>query len=50
MINPLTQRIVYDDEEDWRASDLNLLQMATTIVPFSKVNRALERIETSIEA
>ena len=46
----LIQRIVYDDEEDWRASDLNLLQMATTIVPFSKVNRALERIETSIEA
>ena len=43
------QRIVYDDEEDWRSSDLSLLQMATTIVPFSNVKRALERIETSIE-
>ena len=45
----LIQRIVYDDEEDWRSSDINLLQMATTIVPFSKVNKALERFENSIK-
>lgn len=33
--NPdIIQRIVYDDEERWAPSDLNLLRMAATIVLF----------------
>jgi hypothetical protein len=43
--NPLIeQRIVYDDEDKWSASDLNLLQVGATIVPFSKANEVIRRV------
>ena len=38
------QRLVYDDEEHWNAADLNLLQMAATLVPFSNVGSSLDRL------
>lgn len=33
----LIQRITYDDQEEWDSADLNLLQMAATLVPFSQL-------------
>lgn len=32
----IIQHLVYDDEENWKAADLNLLQTVTTIVPLSQ--------------
>lgn len=41
----LEQRIVYDDEEDWKPEDLNLLQVgAPIVVPFSKAANVLGRL------
>lgn len=31
----IVQRMVYDDQEEWRSADLNLLQMAAPLVPIS---------------
>jgi hypothetical protein len=43
--NPnIIQRIVYDDEDDWLAADLNLLQVGATAVPFSRAGEVIERI------
>ncbi len=43
--NPnIIQRIVYDDEDDWSAADLNLLQVGATAVPFSRAGEVIERI------
>jgi hypothetical protein len=42
--NHVQQRIVYDDQEEWRAEDLNLLQMAATLVPLSKFRREVREI------
>jgi hypothetical protein len=43
--NPnIIQRIVYDDEDDWSAVDLNLLQVGATAVPFSRAGEVIERI------
>lgn len=39
----IIQRLVYDDEEEWKAADLNLLQMASTLVPFSRLTASLDR-------
>jgi hypothetical protein len=45
MNDPLIeQRIVYDDDEDWRPADLNLLQVGATVVPFSQSSAVIERI------
>jgi hypothetical protein len=41
----IIQRIVYDDEQEWDSADLNLLQMAATLVPYSKFERSLSRLE-----
>ena len=43
----ILQRIVYDDRNNWhwRAADLNLLQMAATIVPFSESEQVLQRFQ-----
>lgn len=41
----LIQRIVYDDEEEWDTADLNLLQMAATLVPYSGFAQALSRLQ-----
>lgn len=40
----ILQRIVYDDRHDWPASDLNLLQTAATIVPFSRSEQMLRNL------
>ncbi len=37
----IVQRMVYDDQEEWRSADLNLLQMASTLVPLSGLEAAL---------
>jgi hypothetical protein len=43
--NPLIdQRIIYDDEEDWTAADLNLLQVGAPAVPFSRSSEVIERL------
>ena len=38
------QRIVYDDEDDWSAANLNLLQVGATVVPFSRARDVIQRI------
>lgn len=38
------QRIIYDDEETWRAEDLIVLQMGATVVPFSRAPEVIQRI------
>jgi hypothetical protein len=38
------QRIVYDDDESWGASDLNLLQVGAPVVPFSRAREVIERM------
>jgi hypothetical protein len=40
----VVQRIVYDDFERWTASDLNLLQVGATIVPFSSAKEVIKRV------
>lgn len=40
----ISQRIVYDEAEEWSSSDLNLLQMAATLVPLSKAGESLEKL------
>jgi hypothetical protein len=43
--NPnIIQRIVYDDEEKWLASDLNLIQIGAPVVPFSRSEDVIKRI------
>ena len=44
----LEQRIVYDDDEDWKAEDLSLLQVgSTTVIPFSKAANVLGRLTSA---
>jgi hypothetical protein len=40
----LEQRIVYDDEEDWSASNLNLLQVGAPLIPFSRFPDVIARL------
>ncbi len=40
----LEQRIIYDDQEQWRAEDLNMLQIGATVVPFSRAPEVIRRI------
>jgi hypothetical protein len=40
----VVQRIVYDDDESWSASDLNLLQVGAPAVPFSRSQEVIERM------
>ena len=39
----LDQRIVYDDQDKWLPSDLNLLQVGATVVPFSMAPEVIQR-------
>lgn len=39
----LLQRIVYDDREDWKASDLSLVRVGATPIAFSKIESSLAR-------
>lgn len=38
------QRVIYDDAQEWRAEDLNLLKLGATPVPFSRAQGVIERI------
>lgn len=38
------QRIVYNDDEDWSAEELNLLTLGAVTIPFSKARQVLPRI------
>lgn len=40
----LEQRIVYDDQEKWSPSDLNLLQVGANVIPFSRAPEVIERV------
>jgi hypothetical protein len=39
----VVQRIVYDDEEKWRAEDLSLLSIGAPAIPFSRAKEVLKR-------
>ena len=38
------QRIVYDDVDEWKSADLNLLALGAAIIPLSKVRPILTRL------
>jgi hypothetical protein len=40
----IEQRIIYDDADNWRAEDLNLLQVGATVVPFSRAPEVITRL------
>lgn len=40
----IEQRIVYDDSENWKAEDLNLLQVGAPIIAFSKASSVIGRL------
>ena len=40
----LIQRIVYDDDDDWSAADLNLLGVGAPAVPFSAASDVIRRV------
>lgn len=42
--NNLEQRIVYDDDEDWKPDELNLLQVGANVIPFSRAPEVLARL------
>jgi hypothetical protein len=46
----IEQRIVYDDAEKWSGSDLNLLQVGATVVPFSRANEVIRRVADQTRA
>lgn len=39
----LEQRIIYDDDDEWKPDELNLLQIGATVIPFSKAPQAFAR-------
>lgn len=39
----IEQRIIYDDEEGWTSSDINLLTFGAKVIPFSKADKALQQ-------
>lgn len=40
----LEQKIIYDDEDNWRPDELNLLQVGATVIPFSRAGEVLARV------
>lgn len=40
----IIQTIVYDDYEEWNAADLNLLRMASRVLPFESVRQSAKRL------
>jgi hypothetical protein len=40
----MLQRIVYDDEEKWKAEDLSLLSVGAPVVAFSRAREVLKRV------
>lgn len=45
--NDIEQRIIYDDQENWRAEDLNLLAVGSPVVAFSRAPEVLQRVATA---
>ena len=44
-MNPrIDQRIIYDDEENWSAAELNLLNVGAPVVPFSNAEEVIQRV------
>ncbi|WP_298139586.1 hypothetical protein [Acidiferrobacter sp.] len=43
----LEQRIIYDDEDNWKSDELNLLQVGAAVIPFSRAPEVLARIAGS---
>jgi len=44
--NPqILQRMVYDENDDWRAEDLNLLRMAAELVPLTRFGQNLDGLK-----
>lgn len=39
----IEQRIIYDDEDAWAPSDINLLTFGAKVIPFSKADSALQQ-------
>lgn len=42
--NSIIQRLVYDDYARWKSSDLKILEMGATPIPFSRAEREIERL------
>lgn len=42
-LSGIEQRIIYDDEDDWSPSDINLLTFGAKVIPFSKADQALQQ-------
>lgn len=40
----IVQRIVFDDDEDWKPADLSLLSVGATAIPFSESRGVLDRL------
>jgi hypothetical protein len=40
----VVRRIVYDDEEKWKAEDLSLLSVGAPVVPFSRAREVPKRV------
>jgi post-segregation antitoxin (ccd killing protein) len=40
----IEQRIVYDDEEEWRAEDLNLLSLGAKVIPLSQASAIVAKL------
>jgi hypothetical protein len=40
----LVQRIIFDDQEDWSAADLNLLSVGAPAIPFSQSPSTIQRV------
>ena len=44
-LGDIEQRIVYDDQDEWKLETLNLLQVGAPVVPYSKMPQVLQRLE-----
>lgn len=44
----IIQRIVYDDEDEWKSSDLSLLSVGATPLAFSQANAVIDRLAAKV--
>jgi len=40
----LEQRIVFDDRQDWKIEDLNLLQVGAPVIKYSRAEEVIKRL------
>lgn len=40
----LEQRIVFDDRDDWKLEDLNLLQVGASVIPYTRAKEVISRL------